>query len=49
MATGKVTDRCYERHGKAEFLDFLKRVAKASQHPQRQQGDAAGGPVPRPH
>jgi transposase-like protein len=29
VATGTVTDRCYERHGKAEFLDFLKRVAKA--------------------
>jgi transposase len=29
IATGTVTDRCYERHGKAEFLDFLKRVAKA--------------------
>ena len=29
VATGKVTDRCYERHGKAEFLDFLKRVARA--------------------
>ena len=28
LATGKVTDRCYERHGKAEFLDFLKRVAQ---------------------
>ena len=28
VATGQVTDRCYERHGKAEFLDFLKRVAK---------------------
>jgi transposase len=24
-----VTDRCYDRHGKAEFLDFLKRVARA--------------------
>ena len=23
-----MTDRCYERHGKAEFLDFLKAVAK---------------------
>ena len=22
-------DRCYDRHGKAEFLDFLKHVAKA--------------------
>jgi DDE superfamily endonuclease/Winged helix-turn helix len=29
VATGKVTDRCYERHGKAEFLDFLKSVARA--------------------
>src|SRR6201993_1299088 len=28
IATGKVTDRCYERHGKAEFLDFLKAVAR---------------------
>lgn len=28
-ATGKVTDQCYDRHGKAEFLDFLKKVAKA--------------------
>jgi transposase len=24
-----VTDRCYDWHGKAEFLDFLKRVARA--------------------
>ena len=29
VATGTVTDRCYDRHGKAEFLDFLKHVAKA--------------------
>jgi len=29
VATGKVTDACYERHGKAEFLDFLKTVARA--------------------
>jgi transposase len=29
IATGKVTDRCYKRHGKAEFLDFLKTVARA--------------------
>lgn len=29
VATGTVTDRCYDRHGKAEFLDFLKQVAKA--------------------
>ena len=28
VATGTVTDRCYDRHGTAEFLDFLKRVAK---------------------
>jgi transposase len=29
IATGTVTDRCYDRHGKAEFLDFLKLVARA--------------------
>ena len=29
VATGKVADQCYARHGKAEFLDFLKKVAKA--------------------
>lgn len=29
LATGRVTDQCYQRHGKAEFLDFLKKVAKA--------------------
>uniref|UniRef100_UPI00397822FB IS630 family transposase n=1 Tax=Amycolatopsis sp. cmx-8-4 TaxID=2790947 RepID=UPI00397822FB len=34
MATGKVTDQCYDRHGKAEFLDFLKKVAKA--YPRRE-------------
>lgn len=28
VATGRVTDQCYERHGKAEFLDFLKKVAR---------------------
>src|SRR3954452_7210307 len=28
VATGQITDRCYDRHGKAEFLDFLKLVAK---------------------
>src|ERR1700722_14959203 len=28
VATGQVTNRCYDRHGKAEFLDFLKLVAK---------------------
>ncbi len=29
IATGTVTDRCYHRHGKAEFLDFLKAVARS--------------------
>jgi len=29
VATGKVTDACYERHTHAEFLTFLKQVAKA--------------------
>ena len=29
VATGQVTDQCYERHGKAEFGDFLKKVARA--------------------
>ena len=26
VATGEVTDACYDRHGKAEFGDFLKKV-----------------------
>jgi transposase-like protein len=34
IATGRVTDRCYDRHGKAEFLDFLARVARA--YPRRE-------------
>ena len=34
MATGAVTDQCYDRHGKAEFLDFLKKVARA--YPRRE-------------
>jgi hypothetical protein len=34
IATGKVTDDCYERHGKAEFLGFLKKVARA--YPRRE-------------
>ena len=34
VATGKVTDQCYQRHRKAEFLDFLKKVAKA--YPRRE-------------
>src|SRR4029434_2623040 len=29
---GKVTDACCDRHGKAEFLDFLKTVARAYPH-----------------
>jgi transposase len=29
VATGKVVDRCYDRHRHAEFLAFLKVVAKA--------------------
>ena len=29
VATGKVTDACYDRHTHAEFLAFLKQVAKA--------------------
>ncbi len=29
VATGTVTDACYQRHTHAEFLDFLKLVAKA--------------------
>ena len=34
VATGKVTDACYDKHGKAEFLTFLKKVAKA--YPRRE-------------
>jgi transposase-like protein len=34
VATGTVTDRCYDRHGKAEFLAFLKLVAKT--YPRRE-------------
>ena len=29
VATGKVVDQCYDRHGKAEFGDFLRKVARA--------------------
>ncbi len=29
VATGKLTDQCYDRHGKIEFLNFLKKVANA--------------------
>ncbi len=34
IATGRVTDRCYDRHTHVEFVDFLKLVAKA--HPRVQ-------------
>ena len=34
VATGQITDRCYDRHGKAEFLDFLKLVART--YPRRE-------------
>ena len=34
VATGKVLDACYPRHRHTEFLDFLKRVAKA--YPRRE-------------
>ena len=34
VATGQVTDQCFQRHRHAEFLAFLKLVAKAS--PRRQ-------------
>ena len=29
VATGLVTDRCYDRHTNVEFLAFLKQVARA--------------------
>jgi len=34
VATGKVTEACYERHRHEEFLHFLKKVARA--HPRRE-------------
>jgi hypothetical protein len=34
VATGRVTDACYQRHGKHEFLTFMKQVAKA--YPRRE-------------
>ena len=34
VATGTVTDACYDRHGKAEFLDFMNKVARA--YPRRE-------------
>jgi transposase len=29
VATGRITEECYHRHRKAEFLDFLRQVAAA--------------------
>src|SRR3954469_17602054 len=34
LATGQVTDACYDRHGKAEFLAFLTKVARS--YPRRE-------------
>jgi len=34
VATGKVTDACYDRHRHEEFLEFLKKVARA--YPRRE-------------
>ena len=34
VATGKITDACFDRHRHTEFLRFLQQVAKA--HPRRQ-------------
>jgi transposase len=34
VATGKVTDACYDRHRHEEFVDFLKKVARA--YPRRE-------------
>lgn len=34
VATGRVTDACYDRHRHEEFLDFLKKVARA--YPRRE-------------
>lgn len=34
VATGKVAKRCYDRHGKVEFSDFLKKVARV--YPRRE-------------
>ena len=34
VATGKVPDRCYDRHTNVEFLDFLKLIART--YPRRQ-------------
>ncbi len=34
VSTWKVSDACYARHGKAEFLDFMEKIARA--YPRRQ-------------
>src|SRR3954465_2555854 len=34
VATSQITDRCYDRHGKAEFLDFLTHLART--YPRRE-------------
>ena len=44
VATGKVTDACYPQHTHAEFLDFLKIVAKA--HPRVKLHVVAGTTTP---
>ena len=61
VATGKVTDQCYDRHGKAEFLDFLKKVARAYPdqraarrrgqlpHPQARRHQRVAGQEPTDH
>ena len=58
VATGKVTDACHPRHTHAEFLTFLKQVAKAYprvqaahrlrqlRHPQASQGEGLAGQEP---
>jgi len=34
VATGKVTDACYERHRHDEFLEFLRKVTRS--YPRRE-------------
>jgi hypothetical protein len=49
VATGQVTDRCYGRHGKAEFLDFLKLVAKTYAPPTARRARQLPHPQTRRH
>ena len=61
IATGEVTDQCCDRHGKAEFLDFLKKVAMACPRrelhvvldnyhtPQARRGQRLAGQEPEDH